>query len=99
MIIQYDKEIFGIKQLLLLQCVRWRGRRTHQAIAHSRMHLRDVVYLLEQCIHSQIMFSVLYPQLVAHIYGYVEDEAFSMAYYYWVLVDSECRCSALSEIF
>ena len=55
--------------------------------------------LLEQCIHSQIMFSVLYPQLVAHIYGYVEDEAFSMEYYYWVLVDSECRCSALSEIF
>ena len=43
------------------------------------------VYLFEQCIHSQIMFSVLYPQLFAHIYGYGEDEPFSMEYY-WTLV-------------
>ena len=37
------------------------------------------LYLFEQCISSQIMFSVLYPQLFSHIYG--EDEDFSSEYY------------------
>ena len=42
------------------------------------------VYLFEQCMQSQIMFSGLYPQLFTHIYG--EDEDFSMEYY-WALIE------------
>ena len=38
------------------------------------------VYLFEQCISSQIMASVLYPQLFAHIYGEDGEDVFSMEY-------------------
>ena len=42
------------------------------------------VYLFEQCIESEIMFSELYPQLFAYIYGEEEDSKdadFSTEYY------------------
>ena len=81
-IIHYAHEIFGIKRPLFLSCVRPRGRRIQQAIdlplshAFARCH---GVYLFEQSIESEIMFSGLYPQLFAHIYG--EDNDFSGMYY------------------
>jgi len=42
------------------------------------------VYLFEQSMQSQIMFSELYPQLFVHIFG--KDESFS-AEYYWALIE------------
>ena len=40
------------------------------------------VYLFEQCMISDVMYSALFPQLFSHIYG--DDEAFSVEYY-WAL--------------
>ena len=42
------------------------------------------VYLFEQSMEYEIMFSEVYPQLFAHIYG--EDEDFSTEYY-WALIE------------
>ena len=50
------------------------------------------VYLFEQCIKSPIMFSGLYSQLFAYIYG--EDEAFSTEYY-WSLMKHEERSTTV----
>ena len=41
-------------------------------------------YLFDQCMQSEIMYSELYPQLFAHIYG--DDEDFSTEYY-WALLE------------